>query len=299
VGDAAITIGALRRAIAARLRDATQTPDLDARLLVAAAAGVAPVELPLRDEAAAGAAVVARADAYAAQRRAGMPVARILGRREFYGLDLALSDATLVPRPDTETLVDAALAFVADRKRAPLRVLDLGTGSGAILLALLANLPAAWGIGIDRAPEAAATARLNAVRLALADRAGFVAGNWLDAIDGTFDIVASNPPYIASGEIAGLPVEVRDHDPKMALDGGADGLAAVRAIIADLARVLAPGGAAFIEVGAGQAKAAGALAAANRFAVEARRDLAGIERVLVLTRDARRVALESPDAAPS
>jgi release factor glutamine methyltransferase len=294
-----MTMGGLRRAIAARLRDATQTPDLDARLLVAAAAGVAPAELPLRDGEAAAAAVVARADAYAAQRRAGMPVARIVGHKEFYGLDLPLSDATLVPRPDTETVVDAALAFVAGRRGERLRILDLGTGSGAILLALLANLPAAWGVGIDRSPEAAATARRNAVRLALADRACLVAGNWLDAIDGRFDIVAANPPYIASGELAGLPAEVRDHDPRMALDGGADGLAAVRAILAGLDRVLAPGGAALIEVGAGQAKAAGALAAANRFAVEVRRDLAGIERVLVLRRQAQPEALESPDAAPS
>jgi release factor glutamine methyltransferase len=289
VSEGPETIAALRRAIARDLADATRTPALDARLLVALALGVAPNDVILRDEERAPAEVAARARALARRRADGEPVARIAGEKEFYGLTFRLGPATLVPRPDSETLVDAALAFVDGRdgaggRDAALRLLDLGTGSGALLLALLHHLPRATGLGIDVAPDAVTVARDNATRLGLAGRAAIAVGDWLAGIAGPFDLVVSNPPYIESGAIAALAVDVKAHDPHVALDGGADGLAAIRPIIAGLDRVLAPDGAAFIEIGAGQAEAVAAIAGPKRFAARFHRDLAGIERVAEITR---------------
>jgi release factor glutamine methyltransferase len=209
-------------------------------------------------------------------------VARIVGRKEFYGIEVELSPDTLVPRPDTETLVDAVLA--TRRHEDAVAILDLGTGSGAILLALLAELPNATGVGVDLSEGAVAAARGNAARLGLAERAAFAVGDWAAGIDRRFDVVVANPPYIESEAIAGLPVEVRDHDPHLALDGGADGLDAVRAILPDLDRVLAENGAAFVEIGFGQGPAVARLAAENRFVSTFRRDLAGIERVAEIGR---------------
>ena len=288
MADGTLTLGRLRRRVAARLRDGLvaggdrATPDLDARLLVAAAAGMAAMELPLRDGTVAGVAVIAQAEAFAERRLAGEPVARILGHKEFYGLDLALSPETLVPRPDTETVVDAALAFAAPRGERPMRILDLGTGSGAILLALLAELPAATGTGVDISFGAVTTARANACRLGLADRAGFVVGDWAAAVSGRFDAIVANPPYIATGALAGLDREVRLHDPRRALEGGADGLAAIATILADLDRLLAPDGAAFVEIGAGQSGAVAVLAARAGFGIGFAADLAGIDRVALV-----------------
>jgi release factor glutamine methyltransferase len=284
----ATTIGALRRAVAERLRTAlagggrTGSPDLDARLLVAEAARLDPLTLPARDDMRADPEVVARAHAFAERRLAGEPVARILGRKEFWGLDFVLSPATLEPRPDSETLVEAALGFARGRGLARARILDLGTGSGAILLALLSELPQAIGVGTDLSAEAATTARANAVRLGLGSRARFVVGEWAAMIGGQFDIVVANPPYIPSGEIGGLDLEVRAHDPRSALDGGADGLDAFRAIIADVGRVLVPDSAVFLEIGVGQGESVAALAWAAGFTVRFVRDLAGIDRVAVL-----------------
>ncbi|KMO27620.1 SAM-dependent methyltransferase, partial [Methylobacterium tarhaniae] len=172
---------------------------------------------------------------------AGEPVARIIGAWEFWGLPFGLSSDTLVPRPDTETLVEAALGLGLGPD-APHRLADLGTGSGCILVALLTEWPQAVGLGIDRSPGACVTARANAARNGVADRAAFAVGDWASALSGPFDVVVANPPYIASEVIAGLSGEVRDHDPRLALDGGADGLDAYRTILAQVPRLLAPGG---------------------------------------------------------
>ncbi|MCR4281513.1 MAG: peptide chain release factor N(5)-glutamine methyltransferase, partial [Bauldia sp.] len=214
---------------------------------------------------------------------------------EFHGLTFALSPDTLIPRPDTETLVDAALAAIEEEwsRNATLNILDLGTGSGAILIALLVELPNSRGVGIDLSRGAIATAAENAARHGLAERATFSLGDWTRGIKERFDVVVANPPYVETGAIAGLQVEVRDHDPHLALDGGADGFDSIHAIIADLDRILAVGGVALIEIGAGQAETVLGLADAHGFACGFRRDLAGIERVAVLSRQSE--AADTPD----
>ena len=225
-----------------------------------------------------------RLEDFARRRLDGEPVARILGYKEFWGLPLKSSAATLVPRPDTETVVELALDMLRASPAAgrPLRIADLGTGSGAILLALLSELPGAFGTGTDISVEALQTAHSNAVDLGLADRADFVACDYAAALSGTFDLVVSNPPYIRSAEIAGLAGEVRNFDPLGALDGGADGLDAYRALIPQAARRLAPHGALVVEVGQGQHDDVGDLMmAAGLGAAAARRaDLAGIRRAV-------------------
>jgi release factor glutamine methyltransferase len=185
-------------------------------------------------------------------------VARILGQREFWGLPFALSPETLVPRPDTETVVETALSL-AREGTAPRRILDLGTGSGCLLVALLHECPTAFGIGVDREPAALATARRNAEANGVGARARFVAGDWAAPLRGPFDLVVSNPPYIASAVIGGLDPDVRDHDPRLALDGGPDGLEAYRRIIGEAGRLLVPGGALVLEIGYDQAAAVRAL----------------------------------------
>jgi release factor glutamine methyltransferase len=274
------TIADLRRQIAQTLAATSPSAALDARILIAHVVGCMPNDLALRDESPVTDEAAGRAIALAARRARGEPVARIVGEKEFYGLTLGLGPDTLIPRPDTETLVDAVLE-TADRNRR-LTTLDLGTGSGAILLALLASLPNATGVGVDMSPGAIEVAAANAHRLGLSARAAFIVGDWTQGIAGPFDIVVANPPYIETGEIAGLPVDVRDHDPHVALDGGADGLGAYRVILADLERVLALDGAAYVECGPGQADAVAEIGQGFRFSVRFRRDLAGIERVAIL-----------------
>lgn len=276
----AFTRASLRRHMAARLREAgTPGADLDARLLFAFALGLPAARLPgdepvTPDEA-------ARAEALLARRIAGEPVARILGEKEFWSLPFTLSPDTLVPRPDTETLVEEALALRPDRA-APLRMLDLGTGTGAILAALLVEYPAAFGIGVDRSEGAARTARANLARLGLGDRSLIVVGDWAGALRGPFDLVVSNPPYIPSAAIAGLDVDVRAHDPMAALDGGVSGLDAYAAIAAMLPGLLPPGGLCVLELGFGQEGDVAALLRAAGLQVPraARPDLGGIPRAL-------------------
>jgi release factor glutamine methyltransferase len=206
---------------------------------------------------------------------------RILGRREFWGLEFALSPDTLDPRPETETVIEAVVTRRPDRTHA-YRILDLGTGSGCLLLALLSEFPKASGIGVDIAPGAAATARRNAEALGLADRAHFFAGDWGAALAGSFDVIVANPPYIARAVIPNLPSEVREHDPHRALDGGADGLAAYRTMAADLPRLLAPDGLFAGEIGSDQAGRVAAVLACAGLTVEAvLPDLAGLSRCAV------------------
>lgn len=183
------------------------------------------------------------------RRIQGEPPYRILGRREFYGLDLGLSKDTLEPRPDTEVLVDLVLTLLKDRKQAPLDIIDLGTGTGAICLALLSELPNARGTGTDLAPGALAQAAENAAANGLADRFTTLESRWFDRISGRYDVIVSNPPYINSDVIPGLDREVREHDPMLALDGGADGLDAYRDIAASAAEYLKQDGIIAVETG--------------------------------------------------
>jgi release factor glutamine methyltransferase len=276
------TVAQARRAAADRLRErGFDSPDLDARLLVGQALGLDHTALAAQSARRLTAAEAAALDALLARRLAHEPVARILGTKEFWSLPLRITSAVLVPRPETETVVEAVLA-VAERGR-PLRIADLGVGSGAILLALLSELPAAFGVGTDRDTRALGVAHDNARRLGLAARAGFVACDFGTALADGCDVVVSNPPYIPTQDIATLAPEVCDHDPRAALDGGSDGLAAYRAIAADAARLLAVGGWLAVEIGVGQDAAVSALLAAQGLALAGapRRDLAGHPRVIV------------------
>ncbi len=224
----------------------------------------------------------ARLADYVRRRAAHEPYSRIRGAREFWSLDFALSPDTLDPRPDSETLIEAALAALRDRAT-PLRVVDLGTGTGALLLALLSEYPNATGLGVDVLPGAVATAARNAATLGLANRAQFVVGDWVDANLGAADVILANPPYIPSGEVVALPPEVARFDPRRALDGGDDGLMAYRALVPVLRRTLKLDGWAFFELGAGQADAVARLVAAGDLRVAGmRRDLAGCERCLAI-----------------
>ena len=215
-----------------------------------------------------------------ARRVAREPMAYILGRREFWGLSFAVTPATLIPRPDSETLLEAALAARPDRTTVR-RILDLGTGTGCLLLAALTEFGGAYGIGVDLGPAAAALAQRNAVALGLGPRAAFLAGDWAAALDARFDLVLCNPPYITSPDLAGLMPEVARYEPRAALDGGADGLDAYRAVLAALPALLAPGGVAVLELGAGQAPAVMALAEPG-FIATPRPDLSGQDRALIL-----------------
>jgi release factor glutamine methyltransferase len=282
-----ITIAAARRRLAQAFRDSgCDSPELDARLLAGHALGLEHAALAASEERRLTAQEIEAITALAVRRCAREPVARILGVKEFWGLPLQLSAETLVPRPETETLVEAALDVIgrdAAARARPLLVADLGTGSGALLLALLSELPQAEGIGTDVSIRALGTARENAAQLGLSARARFAAGDFGAALRGGFGLVVSNPPYIASGEMGALAPEVREHDPRAALDGGPDGLAAYRSIASDASRLLAPGGWLVLETGAGQADAVAAFlrVAGLATAEKPRRDLAGIPRAVL------------------
>lgn len=221
-----------------------------------------------------------------ARRLAGEPLWRILGAREFWGLSFALSPGTLEPRPDSETLIETALTHLAARRHETLRMLDLGTGTGCLLIAALREFPQASGLGIDLSADAVATATRNATRNGVGERATFRKGNWAAGVDERFDLILSNPPYIGSDEIAGLDRTVREHDPLLALDGGPDGLTAYRALAAALPAHLPPRGRAILEIGAGQEEAVVRLmVAAGLRHLDSRRDLGGHIRALVFGHD--------------
>ncbi|HEY6992992.1 MAG TPA: peptide chain release factor N(5)-glutamine methyltransferase [Xanthobacteraceae bacterium] len=278
------SVEAARRRLAREFRRCgLDTPELDARILVGHALGLDHAALVARSGRALAAEEAHALAGFAARRLAREPVARIVGCKEFWGLPFGLNSETLLPRPETETVVEAALAAVRDRNRTPLHIADLGTGSGALLLALLSELPHAHGIGSDISPAALACARDNAVALGLAERAAFVACDYGAAFKGPVDLLVSNPPYVAHADIAALQAEVRDFDPARALDGGPDGLDGYRAIAPQARRLLAPAGVCVLELGFGQLAAVRRIfAAAGLAPVAERHDLSGVPRALVV-----------------
>jgi release factor glutamine methyltransferase len=281
---ASISVGGARRALARMFAAAgLDTPALDARVIVGHALGLDHTALVGAGERALDSEERERIAAMAARRLAREPVARIVGVKEFWGLPLRISPEVLVPRPETETVAATALAALdrqGDRAR-PLHIADLGTGSGALLLALLAELPNAFGVGTDLSADALSIARENAERLGLVARAAFVACDFAGPLAGPFDLVVANPPYVASAELAQLAPEVRDHDPLLALDGGPDGLRAYRALAAGAARLIGAAGHMVVEVGAGQADAAALLFTEGQpLDVTAAPDLEGTPRAL-------------------
>ena len=284
--DVAPTLRSVERAAAARLRAAgIDSAGLDARLLMGEAYGLGRDQLLCRAHDPADPEATARLETLLARRVAREPVSRILGRREFWSLDFALSPDTLDPRPDSETVVEAALAALAGRQDPD--ILDLGTGTGCLLLALLSELPAARGLGVDLSAGAVATAAANARRLGLAGRARFERHDWRDGLAGRltparFPLIVANPPYIPAGEIPALQPEVARFDPLAALAGGADGLDAYRRIAVELPDLLTESGFVVVEVGAGQARVVSALMdAAGLTVCGTRADLAGIERCVI------------------
>jgi release factor glutamine methyltransferase len=249
------TVEAARRAIAAQFKsNEIESAELDARLLVGHALKLDLTGLITSAQRRLTENESAQLADFVRRRLAGEPVARILGEKEFWGLPLRLSSATLVPRPDTETVVELALELLRADGPAnrPLRIADLGTGSGAILLALLSELPNAQGFGTDISEQALQIAAVNAARTGLAGRATFIACDYTAGLSGLFDLIVSNPPYIRAADIDLLAVEVREYDPRAALDGGADGFDAYRALIPQAADLLAPGAALVVEAGEGQ-----------------------------------------------
>ncbi len=277
---------AVARTIAEALRDGAQVlagsgvdnPRLESRLLLAHCLGWSAedlirdltVEVPPSDF-----------ETLIARRAAREPLAFILGWREFWSLRFRVSPATLIPRPDSETVVEAALAL-CPQGDAPVRVLDLGVGTGCLMLAFLHERPSAFGVGIDRSEAAVRLALANARDLDLADRSAFICGDWAGAIGGRFDLVLSNPPYVPTAQLSSLMPEVALYEPVGALDGGDCGLTAYRAIIAVLPGLLSPSGAAVLELGAEQSQAVGAIAEAAGFRTATRTDLAGITRAIIL-----------------
>lgn len=283
-----MTVAAARRAVAATLREAgIDSPELDARLLIGHVLGLEHAALVSNAERKLSAQETARIGELSARRLAHEPVAHILGRKEFWGLDFEVNRNVLVPRPETETIVEAALELFAVRRNDPLRIADLGTGSGALLIALLHEFPKAAGVATDISQAALDVARANAWTHGFNKRASFVRCSYGSALPGGYDLVVSNPPYICAGDIAGLAPDVKNYDPRLALDGGEDGLDAYRAIAADARRLVVSGGFLILEVGAGQADEVSALLVNAGMALQGppRADMAGIPRAVVATHD--------------
>jgi release factor glutamine methyltransferase len=283
---AGLSVEVARRRLAREFGEQNiDAPALDARIIVGHVLGLDHTALAAQSSrvlTAEEAGVIAE---LSARRLAREPVARILGRKEFWGLPFKVNAETLLPRPETETVVEAALAALHcnNRKSRALRIVDLGTGSGALLLALLSELPGAYGIGTDVSFAALRCARDNAAALGLSARASFVACDYGTALRGPADILVSNPPYVARGDIAGLQAEVRDFDPQRALDGGPDGLDGYRAIASDVRPLLAPDGILVLELGQGQFGAVTSIFAATGLEpAAARHDLSGITRAVVM-----------------
>jgi release factor glutamine methyltransferase len=272
---------ALRGASSVLGRAGIDEPHREARILMAHALGVDLAGLLRRRPDDVTPDEEARFGRLIARRVARTPAAVLLGHREFWSLDFRVTPDTLVPRPDSELIIESAVTLHPDR--GVRRILDLGTGTGCLLLAALTEFAGAWGLGVDRSTAAAVVARENAQRLGLAERAAIMVGGWTGAITGQFDLILCNPPYIPAGDIDGLMPEVALHEPHLALDGGADGLDPYRLLFPDLHRCLAAGGTALFEFGQGQAAALLDLARqAELMVVEVRADLAGLPRVMIL-----------------
>jgi release factor glutamine methyltransferase len=280
-----MTVGEALIQAAKRLGEAgIERPHAEARILLEAASGRGRGQIIAFPEHELAPAQWDLFDGQVTRRCAREPISRILGRREFWSLRFMVGPATLDPRPDSETLVAAVLGRIPDRS-AEIALLDLGTGTGCLLLALLSELPRAKGLGIDVSGQARDTAAANAEALGLHARAEFRLGDWARDISAQFDVIVSNPPYIESMAIDGLAPEVSQFDPRGALDGGADGLSAYRALIPQAAERLKPGGLLALEIGAGQGAAVRALAAdAGLTDLGGAQDLAGIERCLLFCR---------------
>jgi release factor glutamine methyltransferase len=259
-----------------------ENPAREARVGLCAASGISPVALIADPREPLGSAAWKVQDV-AARRAVGEPLSRIVGKREFWGLSLAITPDVLDPRPETETIVEAALSVLSESREDPLRILDLGVGSGALLCALLTEFGHARGIGVDISADAADVAQGNLQACGLSLRAEIRVGDWTRGIEGRFDLIVSNPPYIPRVDLPGLPREVRNFDPWLALDGGIDGLAAYRRILPESRRLLAPGGWLFAELGAGQAAKVTAVASQCGFTdVRTYQDLAGVDRVVAV-----------------
>jgi release factor glutamine methyltransferase len=276
-----ITLISLWTDVRMRLEAAgVDTPVLDARLLLEAGAGVCRLDIITDPRRPVSDTQIAAVDSLARRREAREPISHILGKKSFWSIDLAVTPAVLTPRPETELLVEVAMETLA--KDSAARVLDLGAGTGAILLAVLHDRLNASGIGVDVSEAALAVARTNAERLGLSARAAFHLGDWDEGLEGSFDLILSNPPYIPTAEISSLEPEVAIHEPRLALDGGRDGLDAYRRIVAALPRLLVPGGSFAFEVGRGQAGVVAELVQAQGLETAPPRcDLAGIPRVVL------------------
>ena len=283
------TLEALQRRMMQQLKTQHhETAPLDARLLLEHASGLSSTDLAMQAKQEADATLVHDAQALVALRLTGMPVAKIIGHKEFWGRRFHVSPAVLDPRPDSETLIEAALALLPEKKA--LRLIDLGTGSGCLLLTLLAERPLARGLGIDKSRAALSLARRNAhclklgldLNLGLRRRVALRHGDWLHGVNATADMIIANPPYIESGAIDRLDRDVRLFDPRLALDGGSDGIGPYHALIAPSFQCLTGGGHLLLEIGVTQAEAISALMAAAGFAdISLRQDLAGRDRVLI------------------
>jgi len=281
---AGASVGEAVRFLSQSFRSAgIEAPDADGRLIVGHALHLDRARLLSQSERVLDAREADVISALAARRLRHEPVSRIVGEKEFWSLPIAVTPDVLVPRPETETIVEAALDFVvrSGLRMENLRVLDIGTGSGALLLALIQELPGATGVGTDISPAAVEVARANAKRCGFEGRCTFIVCETAAGVQGPFDIVVSNPPYVANDEIRSLAPEVRDFDPPVALDGGKDGLDAYRSIAGEARRILAQGGRMFVELGIGQEPAVRELFTSAGLSVGvARMDLAGIPRVL-------------------
>lgn len=257
-----------------------ENPAREARLSLCAVSGVSQVALIVEPREPLGSAA-SRVQEVSARRAAGEPLSRIVGRREFWGLSLAISSQVLDPRPETETIVEAALSILSDRRDEPLRILDLGVGSGALLCALLTEFANARGVGVDISADAIDVALGNLDACGLSERTEIRVGDWTNGLEGRFDLIVANPPYIPTSDLPRLPREVRDFDPWLALDGGIDGLAAYRRILPGSRSLLASGGWLLAEFGAEQAAMLRAMAEQSGFAdPRIYKDLAGLNRVL-------------------
>ena len=258
-----------------------ETPRLDARILIAAAVNKEPQDILLHEELELSPEQSRRLDMLITRRCAGEPISRILGEREFWGLRFRLSPNTLDPRPDSETLISTILSITKDDKVKPRQILDVGTGTGCLLLSLLNEWPNSNGIGLDIDFGAVRTACFNAEQLGMRDRSQFLVGDWLSSLECRFDVIVANPPYISTTIINELAPEVRFHDPKKALDGGFDGLVAYRQLIPQCSKYLASNGLLVLEVGATQGKqVVELLFAAGLVRIRAHNDLAGHVRCI-------------------